>query len=300
MPDGELMNRYWDDNAAPRQESYREDRETAERRTTNLMIRMRFASKEAADDFRAKTIKETYSHLRAGAASGWDFSSRWFDDGQNIETIETANFIPVDLNSLLYFYENLLSRIYAQAGNKQKTANYLQWSKEREAAINKYCWNAGQDYYCDYRFDLGQTSDAVTAAGMFPLCFFDPKSYNSQIEGAANNLKRYLLKAGGVLSTPINSGQQWDAPNGWAPLQWMTVWAMDRCGKKELAKDIATRWVNLNKAVYARTGKLLEKYNVVDTRLESGGGEYPTQDGFGWTNGVALALIRKYGLQGPL
>ena len=51
----------------------------------------------------------------------------------------------------------------------------------------------------------------------------------------------------------------------------------------------------LNMDVYSRTGKLMEKYNVVDTQLEAGGGEYPGQDGFGWTNGVLLALIAKYG-----
>jgi len=65
--------------------------------------------------------------------------------------------------------------------------------------------------------------------------------------------------------------------------------------QKELAKDIAMRWMKLNIDVYDRTGKLMEKYNVVDTHLEAGGGEYPGQDGFGWTNGVLLALIVKYG-----
>jgi len=53
--------------------------------------------------------------------------------------------------------------------------------------------------------------------------------------------------------------------------------------------------MKLNIDVYNRTGKLMEKYNVVDTHLEAGGGEYPGQDGFGWTNGVLLALIAKYG-----
>jgi len=57
------------------------------------------------------------------------------------------------------------------------------------------------------------------------------------------------------------------------------------------------RWCKLNNDVYQRTGKLLEKYNVMDTHLESGGGEYPTQDGFGWTNGVLLALLKKYSIQ---
>ena len=35
---------------------------------------------------------------------------------------------------------------------------------------------------------------------------------------------------------------------------------------------------------------MTEKYDVVNPARAAGGGEYPTQDGFGWTNGVALAL----------
>ncbi len=46
-----------------------------------------------------------------------------------------------------------------------------------------------------------------------------------------------------------------------------------------------------NIKVYKNTGKLVEKYNVVDMSLEAGGGEYPVQDGFGWTNGVLLRLL---------
>ncbi|MCB0641893.1 MAG: hypothetical protein KDC44_09650, partial [Phaeodactylibacter sp.] len=30
-----------------------------------------------------------------------------------------------------------------------------------------------------------------------------------------------------------------------------------------------------------------------DMGLEAGGGEYPVQDGFGWTNGVLLKLLRE-------
>jgi alpha,alpha-trehalase len=99
------------------------------------------------------------------------------------------------------------------------------------------------------------------------------------------------------VTTTVHNGQQWDAPNGWAPLQWMSIWGLDRNGEKALAKDIAERWVKLNVDVFSRTGKMLEKYNVEDTHLESGGGEYPTQDGFGWSNGVLLALMKKYDLK---
>ena len=76
----------------------------------------------------------------------------------------------------------------------------------------------------------------------------------------------------------------------------MTIWGLDRCGQRELARDIALRWIKLNVDVFKRTGKLMEKYNVADTNLEAGGGEYPGQDGFGWTNGVLLALVKKYGM----
>jgi alpha,alpha-trehalase len=49
--------------------------------------------------------------------------------------------------------------------------------------------------------------------------------------------------------------------------------------------------------VFKRTGKLMEKYNVYEMNVEGGGGEYPSQDGFGWTNGVLIALIKKYGIK---
>ncbi|WP_317171137.1 trehalase family glycosidase [Croceivirga sp. JEA036] len=90
-----------------------------------------------------------------------------------------------------------------------------------------------------------------------------------------------------------NSGQQWDAPNGWAPLQWMTYVGLKNYGHQALAKTIATRWVQLNEKVYENTGKFVEKYNVADLTLEAGGGEYPVQDGFGWSNGVYLALKKE-------
>ena len=62
----------------------------------------------------------------------------------------------------------------------------------------------------------------------------------------------------------------------------------------QLAEDIARRWIDLNKRVYKSTGKLMEKYNVEDMNLTAGGGEYPAQDGFGWTNGVLQALMEMY------
>jgi alpha,alpha-trehalase len=93
-----------------------------------------------------------------------------------------------------------------------------------------------------------------------------------------------------LVTTTETTDQQWDAPNGWAPLQWMAVQGLANYGYVDLAINVAKRWMELNRKVYENTGKMMEKYNVVDTNLIAGGGEYPAQDGFGWTNGVYLAL----------
>jgi len=124
---------------------------------------------------------------------------------------------------------------------------------------------------------------------MFPL-FFNLATAE-QAEKCMNKIKREFLKSGGVISTTNKTEQQWDAPNGWAPLQWITIQGLRNYGYDDLAEIIKDRWVDLNTKVYKSTGKMLEKYNVVDTNLETGGGEYPVQDGFGWTNGVLLKLL---------
>jgi alpha,alpha-trehalase len=126
---------------------------------------------------------------------------------------------------------------------------------------------------------------------MYPLFAKIPDQQKAEREKQA--VMKNLFHDGGFTTTVYSTGQQWDAPNGWAPLQWITITGLENYYFNDEAKDAAEKWVKLNKAVYDRTGKLLEKYNVMDIHLEAGGGEYPTQDGFGWTNGVLLALMAK-------
>jgi alpha,alpha-trehalase len=279
LSDGSVMNRYWDDAATPRPEGFKEDVEVAARSGRNK--------------------QEVYRNLRAGAESGIDFSSRWFSDKKNIITIQVVNMIPVDLNALLMHLEQILGKSYLLQKNDKKANEYLKKSWSRSSAIRKYCWNKKLTYFTDYNFKTKKQSDVVTPAGMYPFCFFQGihADYLAGLCGsAAITLKKKLLQPGGIQTTENNTGQQWDAPNGWPPLQWMTIWGLENNGQKDLAKDIAYRWIKLNNDVFLRTGRLMEKYNVVDTHLEAGGGEYPGQDGFGWTNGVLLALIKKYGM----
>ena len=234
-------------------------------------------------------------NLRSAAESGWDFSSRWFKDGKTLKTIQTTNLVPVDLNCLLYHLERTLAKSFNESGIKLKAAHFSQLAKKRKAAINKYCWSASNNWFVDYNIGTKKQSPELTLAGMFPLFFQLTEAKNAK--KAATVLQNKFLKKGGVVTTLKTTGQQWDGPNGWPPLQWMTIIGLENYGNSILAKEVAQRWVALNKRVFANTGKLMEKYDVIDINKPAGGGEYPSQDGFGWTNGVLLALIKKYGFK---
>ena len=119
MADGAILNRFYDKGDYPRAESYREDIETAKEATL--------------------PEKEMYRHLRSGAESGWDYSSRWFSDAQNLSTIHTTDIIPVDLNALLYNLETALAEAHQQAGNQEKVDEYNQRAEARATALNAYC-----------------------------------------------------------------------------------------------------------------------------------------------------------------
>ena len=107
-------------------------------------------------------------------------------------------------------------------------------------------------------------------------------------------LKTKFLKARGLATSFERTGQQWDSPNGWAPMQFMAITGRRNYHQDALAKEIALRWIKTNMDVFKTTGKLTEKYNVSDDNVRAGGGEYPQQDGYGWTNGVLLYLLNEY------
>ena len=269
LPDGAVLNRYWDDLPGPRPESYKEDVETAAKS--------------------GRPIEEVYKHLRAGAESGWDYSSRWFADGKSLETIRTTDVLPVDLNALLYHLEWTIAQTYLSNGQKDKADVWIEKAKRRVEAVQIYMWNEGAGFFMDYDFVKGEMTYIPSLAGIFPL-FFRMATREEALR-IAKNIEQDFLREGGVVTTLNLTGQQWDAPNGWAPLQWMTIKGLRDYGHNDLADSIRQRWTELNRKVYRNTGKMVEKYNVQDVSLEAGGGEYPVQDGFGWTNGVFLRLV---------
>ncbi|MEJ1221907.1 alpha,alpha-trehalase TreF [Sediminicola sp. 1XM1-17] len=267
---GTVLNRYWDKRDSPRQESYKEDVHLASQFNTE-------AEK-----------KNLYSNLRAGAESGWDFSSRWYGEPDNFGSITTTTIAPVDLNCLLFYMEDQLARGYQLKGVAEKAEAYAKKAEARKKAIQDLFWSNKTSYFMDLDLPQATVRDQLTLAGAFPLFF------NLATDDQALKVKEHFmndfLKDGGLLTTLEHSGQQWDAPNGWAPLQWIAVKGLLNYGYQQEAKEIMVRWLELNEKVYANTGKMMEKYNVEDVTLLSGGGEYDLQDGFGWTNGVALGF----------
>ncbi|MDQ3290024.1 MAG: alpha,alpha-trehalase, partial [Bacteroidota bacterium] len=162
-------------------------------------------------------------------------------------------------------------------------------AKVRQKALLKYCWNSSDKYFYDYDFVKGTTTNIPTLAAVVPLFFNLAKK--GQAAAVAQKIEKDFLRPGGVVTTLTDTGEQWDLPNGWAPLQWMSIQGLRNYRQTKLADQIKHNWVEINTKVYKSTGKLVEKYNVEATHLEAGGGEYPLQDGFGWTNGVLLKLL---------
>ncbi|PRX30738.1 alpha,alpha-trehalase [Paraburkholderia sp. BL18I3N2] len=275
LPDGTLLNRYWDARATPRDESYREDVLTAQQTP----------QRDSADLWR---------NLRAGGETGWDFSSRWFADGKTLATVDVTSLVPVDLNCLLADLERTLAKAYRLRGDVTHAENMEQRATARAEAIRRVLWDPQLQAFGDYDFVHHTLTHRLTAATVFPL--YTGIATRQQAKTVAATLQRELLRPGGLATTQTVTGQQWDAPNGWAPLQYLAVIGLRRYSEMALAQTIATRWIRTNVSYYQHTGKLVEKYDIdaAAPGVSAGGGEYPLQDGFGWTNGVLRALLVLY------
>ncbi|OJX32701.1 MAG: trehalase [Chryseobacterium sp. 36-9] len=260
---GDILNRYYDAENEPRPESYLIDIED---------------SVNAEEEF--------YRNIRSACESGWDFSSRWFADGENIQTIETLNISQVDLNCLLWHLEKTLAKSSEIQNLTEKESYYKKRAESRRKNIDIYFWEGTM--YKDFHLGKNENTASESIAILYPL-FLGIASHN-QAEITAKTIEEKLLYKGGLATTTKQTGQQWDFPNAWAPYQWLGFKAMKNYGFDDLADKIKNNWCKNVERVYKNTGKLMEKYNVEDTNSIAGGGEYPNQDGFGWTNGVYLKL----------
>ncbi|KAB5564638.1 hypothetical protein DKX38_004692 [Salix brachista] len=268
--------------------------------------------KESASKFSGNSEKQQfYREVASAAESGWDFSTRWMRNTSEFSTLSTTSILPVDLNVYILKMEQNIAFFANVLGHKSTMESFLEAAEARKNAINSVFWNDEMGQWLDYRLANGpickesetwqacnQNQNAY-ASNFIPLWIDLFRSDAVLVENVMRSLQSSgLVHAAGIATSLINSGQQWDFPNGWAPLQHMIVEGLLRSGVKEarsLAKDIAVRWIKTNYNGYKKTGAMHEKYDVQKCGAFGGGGEYIPQTGFGWSNGVVLTFLEEFG-----
>ncbi|XP_055705282.1 trehalase isoform X5 [Phlebotomus papatasi] len=286
---GHTLCIYGDKSKGPRPESYREDVETSQ-------------------DFPTEAAKqEHYSELKAGAESGMDFSSRWFinDDGTNtgdLRNLKTRSIIPVELNAILFWNAKIIAEFYVMAKNLTKAMVFEQRAQQIAEGIHACLWHEDVGAWLDYDMINARRRNYFVPTNLAPLWM---KCYNEALEA---NITEKVLKyidameidsfPGGVPNTLQRTGEQWDYPNVWAPMQYMLIAGLDNLNDqraKDLARSWATRWVHSNFIAFNETHSMFEKYDAEELGGHGSGGEYEVQLGFGWSNGVIVELLDKYG-----
>jgi alpha,alpha-trehalase len=226
-------------------------------------------------------------HETAEFESGWDRTSRFQD--------QCLDFLPVDLNSLLYKYEADLAQIFALAGDTKKKQRYQRAADARRRAMAKLTQDPVDGFFFDYNYKKDMRSSFYSLAGFFPL-------WAGLVTGEeairAHGALRHFEHAGGLANTQMSlllePFRQWDYPNGWPCLQWITIKGLLNYGFRSDAERLAKRWLDLNVRIFNDTGKLWEKYNTVGYTVGISG-RYPIEHGFGWTNAVFLKLCKEFG-----
>ncbi|KYN15329.1 Trehalase [Trachymyrmex cornetzi] len=282
------LARYYEESSGPRPESYKEDYLTSQS----------FRTAEEKDNY--------YSELKTAAESGWDFSSRWFvhegTNKGNLTNLKTRSIIPVDLNTFLHRNAILLAQYNRQMGNETKAAYYDDLAEKWKEAIKMVLWHEEVGVWLDYDILNDIKRDYFYPTNILPL-WTDCYDTSKRTEYVSKVLKyleknQIMLNQGGIPTTLEHSGEQWDYPNAWPPLQYFFIMSLNNTGDpwaQRLAYEISQRWVRSNYKAFNETHSMYEKYDATVSGGHGSGGEYEVQLGFGWSNGLVMSLLDKYG-----
>eukprot|EP00043_Microstomoeca_roanoka_P016611 m.170801 g.170801 ORF g.170801 m.170801 type:complete len:393 (-) comp16489_c1_seq1:64-1242(-) len=271
-PSAGWLTRYYAETTSPRPESFREDQATANQA-----------------GFDREEQEQFFRDVATGAETGWDFSSRWLKTADALSTIRTTEIVPVDLNCFMLRFERHLAIVAKQAGDTTASTVYSLAADARARVMMASMYNETTGRFHDLLLPLGtQIPGRVTPAAYFPLWAEVSASKKVQLSLMGSFLNSQLLQVAAVDTTNTATGQQWDKPNAWAPLQWILAEGFDRVGNHALANAIRCRWLETTMLAFKATGYMYEKYDAYALGKGGGGGEYVPQLGFGWTNGVVL------------
>ena len=209
------------------------------------------------------------------------------------------------------------------AGGTGAVQDWVDKAKKRSDAISMLLWNETLQRWNDYNITSGRqilreaSSDSLDSGGdrnrteafhsaassWIPLWGgLRPPSNNKDTDKARLSsvvdsfVSSGLRQVGGVATTTTLSGEQWDAPNAWPPIQLLLIEGM-RATQLEsatgLAREMRDDWLRTNYAAFNASHFMFEKYNAFESGVGGGGGEYVPQMGFGWSNGVALVMLNQ-------
>lgn len=227
------------------------------------------------------------THAAAEHESGWDMTSRFND--------HCLDYLPVDLNCMLYKYETDLAAFYKSTGNELQHNRYISLSNSRKKQMHELMWNTGRGFYFDYDYVHKKQSSFYSIAGFYPMWANLATAY--QARKMTENLKvfEYPFGLANTQSTQLaDEYRQHDYPNGWPQQQWIVIKGLLNYGYNEEAVRIAKKYLDLNKKLFKETGKFWEKFNVVKGEVAYSE-RYATQPGFGWTNAVFVRIISELG-----
>lgn len=233
-----------------------------------------------------------YLNDLAEAESGWDMTPR-FDR-------KALNYLPIDLNSLLYKYETDFARAAEIASNRREAAEWKTKAERRKITMNELMWSSPRELFYDYNYVKEKIGAVDSLAAYYPM--WAGLASEEQAKSLVKNLRRFEQK-GGLSTTDVQQLRQfvpgtfptqWAYPNGWAPLHLIVIEGLDRYGYHDDARRIALKWLKTNLDWFDNHGVFLEKYNVVAPDRPPAKGAYPSQTGFGWTNAVFERLCKDY------
>ena len=225
-----------------------------------------------------------YLHDLAEAESGWDMTPR-FDR-------RALNYLPVDLNALLYKYEMDFARTAHIFDDKRAAAQWEDAAAQRKAAMDELMWDRIKGLYYDYNYVKGKRGGTSSLAAYFTM--WAGMTTEKQAAVMVRSLRRFEQKGGLSTTDALPLGQfmlgsmptQWAYPNGWAPLHFIVIRGLERYGYHKDARRIAMKWLKANLQWFNEHHTFLEKYNVVSPEKPPLKGLYPSQTGFGWSNAV--------------
>jgi alpha,alpha-trehalase len=228
-----------------------------------------------------------YKGDRSMRESGFDPSNRF-----GPFSVDIVHYNPVCLNTLLYLMESESAEIMGILKRDPEVRIWRARARERSARINRLLWDADRGLYLDYDFVHQRIRPYPYATAFYPL--WAGIASRDQAAEVVRNLHRFEA-AGGLQTSTHTSGDQWDAPYGWAPVQWIAVQALRRYGYSQEADRVSTKFLKLVLQEYEKHRTIVEKYDVVHFRSDLGHGilfGYHTNEaGFGWTNAVFTALL---------